>query len=188
MWVSKSPKSGNLGFVTEYKGTPMSKRFLVLAGFCTAIVLCLGVNAVAPPAAQAEINRAKPKEVKKRKRKYVHPCPAGTEQFGEAPPEGGKVWCRQPIRAGYRKHGKFIQWYTNGAKRYEGEYIRNRKHGKWTTYHRNGEKKAEEEYYNGKRVKKIKFNRNGEQVLEKNRRAERKRKRLKYKWRNNMKY
>lgn len=138
--------------------------------------------------AQAEINRApKPKE-KKRVRKYIHPCPAGTEQFGEGPPKGGKVYCRQPVIGGYLKQGNETSWFPNGEKRYEGDYIRDKKHGVWKTYHRNGRLKAVEEYYDGKRTKKTRFDGKGRPVQEVDRDKIRRERRKKFKWRNNMRY
>ncbi|MCB0325738.1 MAG: hypothetical protein KDD69_19285 [Bdellovibrionales bacterium] len=147
-----------------------------------AVLLSIGsadLVAVSVPSAHAEINRAAPPKEQKRQKKYVHPCPAGTEAVGEAPPEGGSMFCRQPILGGYRKHGNMTGWYANGQKRYEGEYIRGRKHGAWTLYHRNGEKKAVEEWYDGKRVKKHRFDRTGKVISETDKKAKRLEKRKK---------
>lgn len=152
--------------------------FLVAGPLC-----CLRVDS-----ASAEIHRAPAPEEPKRRRKYVHPCPPGTEQFGKAPPKGGNVFCRQPVVGGYRKHGQQIRWYGNGGKRYEGDYVRGKKHGVWTIYHRNGTKKSVEVWYNGKRKSKTKFDRRGAPITVKDKDAERRSRRKKYRWRNNMKY
>ncbi len=164
-----------------------SRRSGSIFRFLLALAFCLGTH-VSVQSAEAEINRKAPPEVKKRVRKYIHPCPAGTEQFGEGPPKGGKVFCRQPIIGGYQKMGNETSWFANGEKRYEGEYTRDKKHGVWKTYHRNGRLKAVEEYYDGKRTKKTRFDRKGQPVEEVDRNKRRRERRKNYKWRNNMRY
>ncbi len=154
----------------------------------TALLLATSFTLCTSDTAEAEINRAEKPEPDKRKRRYVHPCPAGTEQFGSGPPDAYKAHCRKPVVGGYKRHGNSTTWYPNGNKRVEGDYIRGKKHGKWVTYHRNGTKKAVEVYYNGKRMKKSKYDRNGKEVAEVNRRKQRLNRRKKYKWRNNARY
>lgn len=150
--------------------------------------LQLALLLLLPSVALAEINRAEPEPEKKVKRKYVHPCPGGTEQFGKAPPDGGKVYCRQPVVGGYRKHGNETSWYANGTKRFEGEYVRGKKHGTWTVYHRNGRKKATEVWFNGERREKVRYDKKGVAIKEVDKDAERRATRKKYRWRHSAKY
>jgi antitoxin component YwqK of YwqJK toxin-antitoxin module len=162
------------------------KRKLLITTVSLALALSCGVSI---ESAFAEQNRKpKPEASTKQKRKYVHPCPAGTEQAGSGPPDGYKAYCRQPIIGGYRNHGGLTNWYANGEKRFEGEFIRGKKHGVWTIYHRNGEKKSVETWYNGERQNKVKFDRKGAPVTEVDKDKERREKRQKYKWRNDMKH
>ncbi len=101
----------------------------------------------------------------KKKKKYIHPCAAGTEQVGRHPTEGGTVvLCRQPVQGGYRKQGLATSWYSNGSKHSEGEYFQDKKHGRWAIYDRTGKKKAVEEWQNGKLTKKTKFDQKGNPV------------------------
>lgn len=141
-----------------------------------------GISIVSPDDAFAERKRAETKE-KKRKRKYVHPCPGGTEQFGSAPPDARKVYCRQQVHGGYRIHGNFSSWHQNGEKRLEGEYHKGKRHGVWKSYHRNGQKKYVEEWNGGKRVKRTNFDKEGNPTEEKDRRAIRNEKRAADSWR-----
>lgn len=153
-----------------------------------ALLLSAPIVLLAPQGADAEINRAPKPEKDDRRRRYVHPCPPGTEQFGSGPPDAYKAHCRKPVVGGYKRHGNSTTWYPNGNKRVEGDYIRGKKHGKWVTYHRNGKKKAVEVYYNGKRTQKSKYDRKGQAVKEVDRRSQRLKRRKKYKWRNNARY
>lgn len=113
-----------------------------------------------PSHAFGEIRKAKKEvETNKNKQKFVLPCAAGTEQYGEF---GTKMVCRQPLTKGkYRPEGQYVAWHANGKTKLEGEYARGNKHGVWTTYHRNGKKKWVETYYSGKRQTKTKFDRYG---------------------------
>jgi hypothetical protein len=119
-----------------------------------------------------------------RKKKYIHPCPGGTEQVGKPPQEGGtQVFCRQPVMGGYIKHGPSITWHENGQKHFEGEYYADKKHGKWITYDRNGRRKAQEEWFDGKLVKKADYDKNGAAVEKPDRRALRDEKKKENSWR-----
>jgi hypothetical protein len=166
----------------------ISRRHRLNLALIAAALVLSATGVCEPRLVQAEINRAEPPKETKRVKKYIHPCPAGTEQFGEGPPKGGKVFCRQPIIGGYRKQGNESSWFPNGEKRYEGEYVRDQKHGVWKTYHRNGNVKAVEEYYGGKRTKKTTFDRTGKPIEEVDKSKERREKRKKFKWRNNLRY
>jgi len=152
--------------------------FSVILGIFIVGGLCL----VSTNEAFAERKRAEPK-VKKRKRKYVHPCPEGTEQFGTAPPDARKVYCRQQVYGGYRIHGNFSSWHQNGEKRLEGDYHLGKRHGVWKSYHRNGQKKYVEEWSGGKRTKRTNFDTEGNPKDEVNRRAILKEKREADSWR-----
>ena len=172
----------NRGTMLKHTSQTPAKRLIQLA---ILLVACL----VLVQPAYAEKNRkAKVEESTKAKRKYVHPCAPGTEQVGSGPPDGLTAYCRQPVVGGYRKQGIETDWYSNGQKRFEGEYVRDKKHGVWTTFHRNGEKKAVETFYNGKRTNKAKYDRKGQPVKEEDKDAQRRENRQKFKWRNDMKY
>lgn len=97
-------------------------------------------------------------------RPYVHICPVGTEPVGEAPPKGGQMWCRQPIEGGYRRQGAVAKWYSNGKKRFDGQFERDKKHGVWTKYRPNGKKQEEITYYDGKKVSSTLFDRRGREI------------------------
>lgn len=112
--------------------------------------------------ADAEIKRKKKPEAQKADKKFVLPCAAGTEQFGEGPPKGAKVVCRQPMIGGrFRAEGSMVAWHANGNKKIEGEFVRGDRHGIWTTYQRNGRIKKVETYYAGQRQTVTKFDRYG---------------------------
>ena len=94
-------------------------------------------------------------------RPYVHACASGTEPVGVV---GKQMWCRQPIVGGFRRQGGFIEWYANGKPRSAGDFQRDRKHGIWTRYYPNGKKREEIEYYNGKEIRKTKYDRRGKKL------------------------
>lgn len=124
------------------------------------LVILLISFGLLPRSANAEIKKAEKKlEANQSKQKFVLPCAAGTEQYGEF---GSKMVCRQPLTKGkYRPEGQYVAWHANGKTKLEGEYARGDKHGIWTTYHRNGKVKYVETYYSGKRQTKTKFDRFG---------------------------
>ena len=97
------------------------------------------------------------------KNKFKLVCPDGTEAFGEPPPKGKGIYCRQQLRGGsWTRTGGIVRWYDNGNKKFEGEYVRDKKQGNWVSYHRNGKKKQLEEWYNGERVKRIRYDKHGD--------------------------
>lgn len=122
-------------------------------------------------------------QTKKLRRKYRHPCPEGTEKFGAPPPLGTKIYCRQPMRNGMKKHGAFVSWFQNGQKKMEGEYHHDAKNGDWTYYHRNGKEKYSEKWNNGQRISRIRIDRSGKPVIEPDRRLLRKKRREAESWR-----
>tara|TARA_B100000959_G_C14876565_1_gene580677 strand:- start:75 stop:248 length:174 start_codon:yes stop_codon:yes gene_type:complete len=42
-----------------------------------------------------------------------------------------------------KKHGKDIEWYENGQKKREGEFLKGKRHGKLTIWHENGQKASD---------------------------------------------
>ena len=48
-----------------------------------------------------------------------------------------------------KHHGKWISWYPDGIKDYEGEYLNGERHGKSTWWRLNGNIRYESEYDNG---------------------------------------
>lgn len=97
--------------------------------------------------------------------KYRHLCPPGTEPFGAPPPEGKRLWCRQPVKGGgYIRQGKYAAFHPNGRKRVDGNYEGNKQHGTWTAYDRNGHKVSESVFYDGREIKKVKYDRAGKPV------------------------
>lgn len=168
----------------QYTSKGCSLGFLV---FFLSLCLIGGFNVISPDNAYAGPKRLqdieKEKNKDKRIRKFVHPCPGGTEQYGSGPPQGKRVYCRQRMLEGYRKHGTYIGWQRNGEKRVEGDYHLGKKHGKWTAYHLNGQKKYEEEWHNGKRMKKTTYDRDGKAMEERDRRELRNARKEKDRWR-----
>jgi len=47
------------------------------------------------------------------------------------------------------ENGKWTQWYDNGQKSLEGEYLNGENNGKWTKWYENGQIESEGEYLNG---------------------------------------
>ena len=68
-------------------------------------------------------------------------CPDGATLQGKAPPEGTVQWCAKP---GGVKHGKWIEYHTNGKAKTEGQYADGKMDGHWVTYYDTGKKKEEE--------------------------------------------
>ena len=100
-------------------------------------------------------------------KKYRHLCPPGTEPFGAPPPEGKRLWCRQPTRDGtYRRQGKYTAFHPNGKKRTDGNFERDKAHGIWVNYDRNGQKTSESIYWDGKEIKKTRYDRMGTKIEE----------------------
>ena len=164
----------------------ISKLFSLAVSSALVLGICIVTNtAILPEQAVAEPNAAKgPSEAelkrlrKKMTRKYMGSCPAGTEAFGEVPPDGNRMWCRKPERNGkYTQHGATFQWYPNGKMRAEGDYYLGKKHGKWIRYHRNGQKKSVEEWFNGERKEIKAFDRDGKEVQTRQMRRNRKKNR-----------
>jgi hypothetical protein len=119
-----------------------------------------------------------------KKKKYIHPCPVGTEQVGKPPQEGGTtVFCRQPVMGGYIKHGPSITWHENGQKHFEGEYYADKKHGKWITYDRSGRRKSVEQWFDGKLVKDADYDKSGAVVEKPDKKALREAKKKENSWR-----
>ena len=126
------------------------------------VILLIAVGLL-PSNCVAEIRKAKKPETPKSQQKFVLPCAAGTEQYGEF---GTKMVCRQPVGKGkYRPEGQFVAWHANGEKKIDGEFARGEKHGIWTTYLRNGRKKTVETFYSGKRQSLTKFDKYGRPKL-----------------------
>jgi len=48
------------------------------------------------------------------------------------------------------KHGKWIYWYPNGQKQFEGKYVRGKRDGRWTWWFENGQKWIAGDYVLGK--------------------------------------
>lgn len=137
------------------------------------------------PGAEA---KPKPTALGKNGRPYVHTCPVNTEQKGEAPPKGGRIWCSQPMPGGYwRKHGPVVKWYPNAQKWYEGNFERDKKHGTWTIYRRNGKRMKDVVYWDGEKVNEIQYDRRGKpidpKVLKERQAAREKRQRKSDEWR-----
>lgn len=93
-------------------------------------------------------------------------CPANAKPYGKAPPKGDKIVCRKPSqkRKGlFLKHGRIMEWHSNGALKLEGEYWNNMKHGQWTEYHNNGQPSLSASYKRGTKVGKwMEWHRNGQ--------------------------
>jgi antitoxin component YwqK of YwqJK toxin-antitoxin module len=45
-----------------------------------------------------------------------------------------------------RPHGLRIEWYENGQKKEEGNFVNGNQHGKWTYYNKDGSIDGTEEY------------------------------------------
>lgn len=96
------------------------------------------------------------------KKKYVHACPGGTERVGDPPPKKSKViFCRQILQDGSRLEGDYIQFYRNGNKKSEGEYIAGKRQGTWTSYYREGQLAEKKEFVDGKIVEKVSYSKRG---------------------------
>ena len=48
-----------------------------------------------------------------------------------------------------QQHGKTIEWYENGKMREDTEWAEGKPHGKSTSWHENGQKKSEGQFLNG---------------------------------------
>ena len=159
--------------------------------FSQALFVCLIAVLLAPTAEAkrpGKKNEKKPLTTAEKvalARKYAHPCPAGTEQYGTPPPQGARIYCRQPLNnGGFRKHGTMTEYYANGTKRVEGDYDRDKRFGVWTEYYRTGVKKEVKEYdYEGKIVKKTEFTPRGATKVKKDRKEELAKKREAEQWR-----
>lgn len=132
------------------------KRYLIFS-----VLLSLSCAVSIAHAEEKEKRRRDKPILTEQGRPYVHVCAAGTEQVGVV---GKQMWCRQPTNAGYRRQGGFIEWYANGKPRTAGDFQRDRKNGVWTRYYPNGKKREEIEYYNGKELRKTKFDRRGKKI------------------------
>jgi len=65
------------------------------------------------------------------------------------------------------ENGKWTEWYDDGQKKEEGEYLNGKENGKWTYWYDNGQKRKETEYINGKQNGKWTFwYQNGEKYSE----------------------
>ena len=90
------------------------------------------------------------------KRRYVHVCPAGTEQVGDGPPKSSIIFCRQINSKGYSIEGEYVTFFPNGNKKTEGTYIQGKKNGTWNVYSKSGDILETREFKEGL-VKKKEF-------------------------------
>jgi hypothetical protein len=133
----------------------------VFAALALSALLCSPSFAQEAPQIQNETMQTQTFSGKKR---YVHPCPEGTEAVGKNPPEGKRIFCRQSIVGGYRKHGTYTTWYHNGQARVVGEYHAGKRHGVWKYYHKNGKPKSIARYYDDELVEETVFGPDGKAV------------------------
>ena len=91
-------------------------------------------------------------------------CPPGTQAYGKPPPEGKQIWCRAPVPGGYIRQGRYVAYHRNGKKRVQGNFEQNKPHGAWLVYDRFGNKVKETDYYDGKVVKKVRFDKHGKPI------------------------
>jgi antitoxin component YwqK of YwqJK toxin-antitoxin module len=80
-------------------------------------------------------------------------CPPGSRLSGAEPPDGNSRGCQKIDKDGNPvKHGPWTEWYMNGAKQAEGQYVDGRQHGSWQWWYPNGRKKQEGRYLDGRPV------------------------------------
>ena len=85
----------------------------------------------------------------------LRPCTSG----GQAPHEDGKPGkgnkqCEQfkDSTGKFVNHGRYEEWYPNGQRSIEGEYLSGSKHGKWTEWDELGRKTSEKWFENGEEI------------------------------------
>ncbi|WP_224368446.1 toxin-antitoxin system YwqK family antitoxin [Hyalangium versicolor] len=82
-------------------------------------------------------------------------CPSGTKQIG-TPEEG--LYCRKSVSVNGLNfaHGPAVSYFSNGQKRYEGQYFEGFRTGTWVFYDESGKETGRTEFsgnsYHGKRV------------------------------------
>lgn len=104
------------------------------------------------------------------KRRYIHRCPAGTEQVGGGPPVSTMVFCREILPNGYRLDGDFTSFHKNGNKKMEGSYLQGKKNGEWKTFKNSGELLSTVTYNHGqitKRDNTLKLKKAAPRIIEK---------------------
>jgi hypothetical protein len=84
-----------------------------------------------------------------------HPCTQGGQPAHDDGKigKGTKQCIQQKDSAGhFINHGKYTEWYPNGQRAIEGEYLSGQKNGKWTEWDEKGRKLADHWYDNGTEV------------------------------------
>lgn len=96
-------------------------------------------------------------------------CPAGTVQKGGKVSKDQGTFCVKAAQAGNEPvlHGPYIDFWANGQKQSEGQYLDGARSGRWTFWDANGVKTGETEFvagdYSGTRVE---YYSNGNKKLE----------------------
>ncbi len=77
-------------------------------------------------------------------------CPPGAIPGGEPFPQGLVQWCQKRDRYGrWVRHGILREWYPNGLRRSESDYVEGRPTGWVTRWYPNGQKAEETHFHNG---------------------------------------
>jgi hypothetical protein len=84
-----------------------------------------------------------------------HPCLDGGQPAHDdgKPGKGTKQCIQQKDSTGhFVNHGKYIEWYPNGKRSLEGEFVSGVKEGKWTEWDEQGRKIGDKWYEKGEVV------------------------------------
>ena len=77
-------------------------------------------------------------------------CTGDTQITGDQPPDGTAKGCvKHDAQGNQVRHGSWVEWYINGQKHSEGEYVDGKRTGIWVWWHTNGQKMQEGKYWDG---------------------------------------
>jgi hypothetical protein len=77
------------------------------------------------------------------------PCPPGTKQMGEGPPDGSETWCEKTVDGKAVKEGRFTLYGPDGQKTLEGIYHAGKQTGEWRSWYDSGQLSAIDHYEGG---------------------------------------
>ena len=81
--------------------------------------------------------------------KTAPPCPPGTKQMGEGPPNGSETACVKTVNGHDVKEGPYILYRDDGSKMIQGEYHDGMQSGEWTMWYDNGQMASIDHYKDG---------------------------------------